>query len=264
MLFYAAVPSISSDMAPYIALAGVLVGLLFRWWADIQAHKRELKKATYTELVHSLSRAVRAISMAPDPLRPMRDVGDQFSESLAPLSAAQVVARLPLSCALTALHSELLRLSQALYFQRATLDPLHESYMFLQSRFQKVVAEIDRWEGEFEALKISQPNDVAHLRRLDALIKKKVDERERLREAMTSKGQEAAKQVAVCCTTLASGMRNYPELLTDVISQVRRELGFRFDQEGFLSLQKQANSLAQELMKSSVEGILKRNGLEPE
>ncbi|MGN6235041.1 hypothetical protein [Dyella sp.] len=251
-----------TDWGPYIALAGVLIGLLFRWWVDLQAHKRELKKSTYGELVRSLGQAVQALASAVDPVRPIREVGEKFARGLEPLTSAQVVARLPLSRALTSMHADLLRISQAVHFERAKLDPLHEAYVFLQSRFQMVANDIDRRNSELEERRVAQPDDTGHILRLQQLIAVKVAEREMIRADMISQGQKAARQVTECCKVLAEGMRGYPKLITAVIGEIRRELGFRFDQKEFLALQEQANKLARELMTASIARILERNGLE--
>jgi hypothetical protein len=235
--------------------------LLFRWWADIAIHKRDQKKVVYMELVSSLSDAVRVTALLVDPRQPVPEAREKFATSLSALVSAQVVARLPLSKALTAIHSTLLRLNQAMHFERATLDPLHDAYVFLQERFKGCADEIDRRITELETSRVVEPLDVAKHDRLAKLIDEKVAQREKIREALIAKGKEAAEQVALCCKSLADGMQVYPVLITSVLREIRKELGFAFDDKEFLELQEQANRLSQNLMNDSISELRRRNGI---
>jgi hypothetical protein len=234
--------------APYIALVGVLLGLLIKWRVDIAMQKRDMKRSAYMDVASALHECVRTIASLVNPKKPVAEIGEQFAVYLEPVSKAQVVADMPLSAALMDLTAFLNQVYQALALERVELDPLHRDYEYLQGRFKRVAEDIDAREADLQSNSIEGAGTQERNRHLLSHLKARFAERERLRDAMEETGKQAGATVIRICTVLAEQMREFPELNTRILNEIRKELGFAFDASTFLVLQRKNNELGQKLI----------------
>jgi hypothetical protein len=238
-------------LAPYVALFGILAGLVWKWRTDVAMQKREMKRSAYMEVTSSITACVQTLAKLADPTASAKDLGLEFASQLSPLSRAQVVAGPRLSRALIDLTGFMQRTHYALVEERMSLDPLHQQYEFLQVRFKTVADEIDGTNNELSRCEI-EGADAVRRERLLRLLDSKMQQREQLRGLMQGIGSEAKTKSLGILRILAKQMQTYPDLLTSALGAIRKELGFPFEPDEFLKLQRQANELAQELVKQMV------------
>lgn len=238
-------------LAPYVALFGILAGLVWKWRTDVAMQKREMKRSAYMEVASSITACVQTLAKLADPTASAKDLGLEFASQLSPLSRAQVVAGARLSRALIDLTRFMQQTHYALVEERLILDPLHQQYEFLQIRFKAVADEIDDTNNELNSCAIEGDDAVRH-ERLLRHIDSQLQQREQLRGLMQGIGREARTKSLDILRTLAKQMQTYPDLLTSGLGAIRKELGFPFEPDEFLKLQRQANELAQDLVKQMI------------
>lgn len=245
-------PSILSWLAPLLAVVGVLFGLAGKWWADVHMQKREMKRSCYMDAAIAAQGCIRSISSMLDPNRPVAEASAEYTGLSAPFASVQVVARLPLCLAVLKLTAFLGKMHSRMVVLRSGLDPLHSQCRLLDSFIAKTQAAIDANLEELKRYHIDGTEDPRRLETLsnqfDFLQKQQVDLHAEKSETVRKQGAKAREMAEA----LLEELEAYPPIITEALRCVRKELGFSFDERGFLAAMQATGALAKETYRLAV------------